>query len=301
MQVVVLAAGMGSRFGGLKQMEKIDEWGNFIIDYSVFDAIRAGFDEVIFVIKKEHLEAFEETIGNRLKNHATVKYAFQDINDLPEGFSVPVGRIKPWGTGQALLAAKDLINGPFIIINGDDFYGKETYEKAAGFIKTLDKKSTGKYANIAFEVQNTLAENGAVKRGVCFMDENKNLTRMIESQVELNGDLIDVVPLDSKIAPFKTEKGTLVSMNLFCFTKDFISHLENGWIDFLKAHGNDLKSEYLIPDFASKLVEEKVATIKIETSPAVWYGITYREDTPKVVNAIKEMKKQGIYSEKLYK
>ena len=300
MQVVVLAAGMGSRFGGLKQMEKIDEWGNFIIDYSVFDAIRAGFDEIIFVIKKEHLEAFEETIGLRLKNFAKVKYAFQDLNDLPEGFKVPEGRSKPWGTGQALLAAKDLITGPFIMINGDDFYGKETYEKAAEFIKSLDKDSTKHYANIAFEAQNTLAENGAVKRGVLYMDDNKDLTKLIESQVELNGDLIDAVPLDSGIAPFKTAKDTLVSMNLFCFTKDFMALLESGWVEFLESHGQELKSEYLVPDFANKLVENKEVKIQVVNSPAVWYGITYREDTPKVVNAIKEMKKQGIYKEKLY-
>ena len=300
MQLVVLAAGMGSRFGGLKQMEKIDDHGNFIIDYSVVDAIKAGFEEVIFVIKKEHLEAFEETIGNRLKNVIKVSYAFQDINDLPEPYKSPVGRIKPWGTGHAVLAAKKLIKGPFIIINGDDFYGEDTYKKAMEFLNSLTPRSKNKYANIAFRAINTLAENGAVKRGVLYSNDEGYMTKLIESSVEANGDMIDVTPLNPQIAPFKTEPNTLVSMNLFCFTKDFLNYLEEGFIEFLKEKSEDLKAEYLIPDFVSKLVVNNQVSVKIVDSPSIWYGITYKDDVKKVYDALAEMRKKGVYKEKLY-
>ena len=300
MQVVVMAAGMGSRFGGLKQMEPMDAYGNFILDYSIVDAKEAGFDEVVFIIKKDFFEDFKNTIGKRLEKIISVKYAFQDLNDLPEGFKVPNGRIKPWGTGQAILAARDLIKDHFIVINGDDYYGKETYKVAYDYLANLPKNAEGEYANIAFEVANTMTENGAVKRGVIFEDEKGNLTKLIESSVEYQGEEVLATPLDSNIKPFKIDRKMPVSMNLFCFTKDFLKELQDRFVPFLKEHGEELKSEYLLPDIASEAVMENKASIKVLRSSAIWYGITYQDDKEKVYNALANLRKQGLYKETLY-
>ena len=301
MQLVILAAGMGSRFGGLKQMEPMDDYGNFILDYSIHDAIRAGFDSVIFIIKKEHLEIFRETIGKRVEPLIKTEYAFQDLNDLPEGFKCPADRVKPWGTAHAILAARHLIRDHFIIINGDDYYGQETYEVAAKYLKSLPKDSDGKYANIAFDVANTLAENGSVKRGVCFYDDNHYLTKMIESSVYKDEKgVIRAEPLDKNIEPFICEPGQLVSMNLFAFSKDIIGKLEKQFPIFLKENINNIKSEFLIPEEVSRLVGNKQATLKLIGTPSVWYGVTYREDKPSVVKALKDLTDKGLYKPGLY-
>ena len=301
MQLVILAAGMGSRFGGLKQMEPMDDYGNFILDYSIHDAIKAGFDSVIFIIKREHLEIFRETIGKRVEPLIKTEYAFQDLNDLPEPFKCPEGRAKPWGTAHAILAARNLIRDHFIIINGDDYYGQETYQVAAKFLKSLPKDSEGKYANIAFDVANTLAENGSVKRGVCFYDNNHYLTKMIESSVYKNekGAII-AEPLDTSIPPFECEPGQLVSMNLFAFSKDVIQKLQAQFPAFLKENIQNLKAEYLIPEEVSRLVGSGKATLKLISTPSVWYGVTYREDKPSVVKALKELTDKGLYKKGLY-
>ena len=301
MQLVILAAGMGSRFGGLKQMEPMDDYGNFILDYSIHDALRAGFDSVIFIIKREHLEIFRETIGKRVEPLVKTEYAFQDLNDLPDGFKCPEGREKPWGTAHAIMAARHLINDNFIIINGDDYYGQETYEVAAKFLRSLPKGSEGKYANIAFDVANTLAENGSVKRGVCFYDNNHFLTKMIESSVYKDEkNVIHADPLDSKEPPFICEPGQLVSMNLFAFSKDIIQKLIEYFPDFLKENINNLKSEYLIPEEVSRIVREGKGTLELISTPSVWYGVTYREDKPSVVKALKEFTDKGLYKKGLY-
>ena len=301
MQLVILAAGMGSRFGGLKQMEPMDDYGNFILDYSVHDALLAGFDCVIFIIKREHLEIFRETIGKRVEPLVKTQYAFQDLNDLPEPYKCPEGRSKPWGTAHAILAARDLINDDFIIINGDDYYGQETYKVAAEYLKKLPKDSKGKYANVAFRVANTLAENGSVKRGVCFQDEKHFLTKMIESSVERGEDgVILATPLDEKIPPFKCDDGQLVSMNLFVFTKDVMGLLKEKFPVFLKDNIGNLKSEYLIPEVVSEIVGEGKATLELLETPSVWYGVTYREDKPSVVKALKEFTDKGLYKKGLY-
>ena len=301
MQLVILAAGMGSRFGGLKQMEPMDDYGNFILDYSVHDAIKAGFDSVIFIIKREHLEIFRETIGKRVEPLIKTEYAFQDLNDLPEGFTCPEGRTKPWGTAHAILAARHLINDNFIIINGDDYYGQRTYEVAAKFLKQLPKDSVGKYANIAFDVANTLAEKGSVKRGVCFYNNDHFLTKMIESSVcRDERDIIQATPLDENLRPFICEPGQLVSMNLFAFSKDIIQRLEEYFPTFLRDNIDNLKSEYLIPEEVSRLVEEGKATLQLISTPDVWYGVTYREDKPAVVKALKELTDKGLYKPGLY-
>ncbi len=301
MQLVILAAGMGSRFGGLKQMEPMDDYGNFILDYSIHDAIKAGFDSVIFIIRKKHYEIFRETIGKRVEPIIKTEYAFQELEDLPEGFSVPEGREKPWGTAHAILAARDLIKDDFIIINGDDYYGQETYQVAAEYLRNLPKGSTGAYANIAFNIQNTLAENGSVKRGVCFYDEKHYLTKMIESSVQKNekGEIV-AKPLDEKIPEFVCEENQLVSMNLFAFSKDIITKLKERFPVFLKENIGNLKSEFLIPDEVSRLVAEGYASLKLIGTPSVWYGVTYREDKPTVVKALKRLTDAGLYKPGLY-
>ena len=301
MQLVILAAGMGSRFGGLKQMEPMDDYGNFILDYSIHDAIKAGFDSVVFIIKREHLEIFRETIGKRVEPLIKTEYAFQDLNDLPEPFECPKGREKPWGTAHAILAARNNIRDHFIIINGDDYYGQETYQVAAEYLRSLDKDSEGKYANVVFAVSNTLAENGSVKRGVCFYDNSHFLTKMIESSVYKDEKgVIIAEPLDKNIAPFVCDPNQPVSMNLFAFSKDVIQKLQEEFPIFLKENIDNLKSEFLIPEETSRLVSGGKATLKLINTPSVWYGVTYREDKPAVVKALKELTDKGLYKKGLY-
>ena len=300
MQLVIMAAGMGSRFGGLKQMEPMDEAGNFLLDYSIYDAKRAGFDSVVFIIKHDFEKEFKETIGKRVEGFIKVEYAFQDINDLPEGFVCPEGREKPWGTAHAILAARDVIRDDFIIINGDDFYGRDAYEVAYKYLANLPKGSKGKYANVAFKVANTMTENGSVKRGVCFEDKDHNLTKLVESSIERNKDgKIIATPLDGS-ASFEVSEDTPVSMNLFAFNKDLIDHLRTRFPEWLKDNGGELKSEYLIPTVVSELVEEGIATLKLLSTDSVWFGVTYKEDKPGVVKALKELVDKGEYKEGLY-
>lgn len=262
MQLVILAAGMGSRFGGLKQIEPMDEAGNFLLDYSVYDAKRAGFDSVVFIIKKEFYDVFRNSIGKRVEKLIKVDYAFQDINDLPEPFKCPEGREKPWGTAHAIYAARDLIKEDFIIINGDDFYGKDTYQVAMNYLKSLPIGSEGKYANVAFKVCNTMTENGSVKRGVCFEDKDHNLEKLVESVIQRNdkGEIV-CEPLEGGEA-FKVGEDQPVSMNLFVFNKDLINHLIKKFPLWLKEHGSELKSEFLIPTVVDELVHEGKATLK---------------------------------------
>jgi len=301
MQLVVMAAGMGSRFGGLKQMEPMDEYGNFLLDYSCYDAKRAGFTSVIFIIKKDFYEAFRDTIGARASKIIKVDYAFQDINDLPEGFKCPDGREKPWGTAHAILSARNLIKEDFIIVNGDDFYGKETYFVAAEFIKKLNNNDVGKYANVAFEVRNTMTENGAVKRGVCFENQEGFLTKLVESNIEKIKDKIVATPLEKQYGEaFEIKGSDLVSMNLFCFTKDIIDRLIEKFPIWLKDNVNIPKSEFLIPTVVDELVREGKATLELLSTPSVWFGVTYKEDKPGVVSALKKLVENGEYKEGLY-
>ena len=299
MQLVIMAAGMGSRFGGLKQMEPMDEEGHFLLDYSIYDAKRAGFDSVVFIIKRELYEDFKNTIGKRVENFIKVEYAFQDLNDIPEGFKVPEGREKPWGTAHAIYAARDLIKEGFIVINGDDFYGKETYEVAYKYLKSLSNDSKGKYAIVAFEAQNTMTENGAVKRGVAFEDEKGNLTKLIESSIYKKGDMIACEPLDGS-PYFEAKPSQLVSMNLFCFSKDLVDELKAKFPIWLKDNVNVPKSEFLIPTVVDELVHENKATVRLLSTPSVWFGVTYKEDKPGVVKALKDLRDKGVYKPGLY-
>ena len=298
MQLVILAAGMGSRFGGLKQMEKMDEAGNFLLDYSIYDAKRAGFDSVVFIIKKAFYEEFKNTIGRRVEKLIKVDYAFQELDDLPKGFKVPEGREKPWGTAHAIYAARDLIKEDFIIINGDDFYGRETYEVAYKYLSSLHKGSEGKYANVAFKVSNTMTENGSVKRGVAF-EKDGYLTKLVESSVEkVNGKIV-CSPLDGAPA-FEVNADQPVSMNLFCFNRDLLDKLEERFPAWLEENVNVPKSEYLIPSVVDELVHEGKASLKLLNTSSVWFGVTYKEDKPGVVKALKDLVEKGEYKEGLY-
>lgn len=299
MQLVILAAGMGSRFGGLKQMEPMDEANNFLLDYSVYDAKRAGFSSIVFIIKHSFYKEFKETIGNRVSKLMKVEYAFQELDDLPEGFTCPEGREKPWGTAHAILAARDVIREDFIIINGDDFYGKETYEVAFKHLSSLPKNEKGKYANVAFEVANTMTENGSVKRGVIFTDKNNYLSKLIESSIEnVNGKIV-CTPLENG-DKFEVEPNHLVSMNLFAFNVDLIDHLKTKFKVWLKDNISNLKAEFLIPTVVDELVHENKASVKILSTPAQWFGVTYKEDKPGVVKALKELTDKGLYKKGLY-
>ena len=298
MQLVVMAAGMGSRFGGLKQMEPMDEAGNFLLDYSVYDAKKAGFESVVFIIKKDFYEAFRDSIGKRVSKLIKVDYAFQDLNDLPEGFKCPEGREKPWGTAHAIYAARDLINDDFIIINGDDFYGRDAFMVAANYIRSLPKGSEGKYANVAFKVCNTMTENGSVKRGVCF-EKDGMLESLVESSIERKDGKIISSPLDGS-PEFEVGEDQPVSMNLFVFNKDLISRLKEKFPLWLKDNVSNLKSEFLIPTVVDELVHEGRATLKLLSTSSVWFGVTYREDKPGVVKALKALVDKGEYKEGLY-
>ena len=296
MQLVVLAAGMGSRFGGLKQMEPMDDAGNFLLDYSAYDAKRAGFDSVVFIIKKDFYEDFKNTIGKRLEKIIKVDYAFQDLSDLPNGFTCPKDRVKPWGTAHAIYAARDLIKDDFIIINGDDFYGKETYEIAFNFLKNYKGKD---YANVTFEAINTITKNGSVKRGVAFKDNNGTLTKLVECKIsDVNGTL-ECEPLEGG-DKFNIEPTQDVSMNLFIFRKNLIDHLISKFPLWLEKNVQNITAEFLIPSVVDELIHENKVEVKILKTPSVWFGVTYKEDKPAVVNALKELTKKGIYKEGLY-
>jgi dTDP-glucose pyrophosphorylase len=300
MQLLILAAGMGSRFGGLKQMEPMDEAGNFLLDYSVYDAKRAGFSSVVFVIKHSFEKEFKETIGKRVEKIIETHYAFQELDDLPEGFKVPEGREKPWGTAHAIYAARNLIHEDFIMINGDDFYGRDAYEVAYKYLASLPKNAKGMYANVAFKVSNTMTENGSVKRGVCFEDEHHNLTKLVESSIERNKEgKIIATPLENG-QPFEVSEDQPVSMNLFCFNKDLMDQLGSRFPKWLKENGNELKSEFLIPTVVDELVHEGKASLKLLSTESVWFGVTYKEDKPGVVKALKELVQKGEYKEGLY-
>ena len=301
MDLVILAAGMGSRFGGLKQIEPIDKYGNFIIDYSIYDAKQAGFDKVIFIIKEENYEIFKNTIGKRVEDKIKTHYAFQSLDLLPEGYSMPKDRIKPLGTAQAILAAKPYVSDSFIIINADDYYGSDAFKVAANYLKSLDKNSKNAYANVAYEVVNTMTENGSVKRGVLLFDNNMKLKSLVESKIEKKNGVIVAEPLDGA-KPFEIPSNTLVSMNMFCFTKDIMNHIEDGYAAFLDQNQDNLMTcEYLIPTVVSDLIHEGVLTVDVLSTSSVWYGITYKEDKESVVASIAKLMDNGEYPEGIWK
>ena len=292
MTLVIMAAGMGSRFGGLKQIEPIDEYGNFIIDYSIYDAIKVGFTKVVFIIKKENYDIFRETVGKRVEKYIDTEYVFQELDVLPEGYSVPEGREKPWGTGHAILCAKDVVDENFAIINSDDFYGRDAFRVIAEFLKNNHDDS--KFAMAGYKVVNTLTENGAVKRGVCQVKDNY-LVRLTESSIERKDGGLVATPLEGG-EDFMVRDDDLVSMNMFGFTPKLFKALSEGFPKFLDSHKEDAtKCEYLIPTIVFEEIEKGDVTVEVLDADAVWQGITYKEDKDKVVREIKALVDKGEY------
>ena len=299
MTLLIMAAGMGSRFGGLKQIEPVGPSGEFMIDYSIYDAIKAGFNKVVFIIKEENYDIFEETVGKRIKNYINVEYCFQKINDLPAGYNVPSDRIKPWGTAHAILAAKNNISENFAIINADDFYGRDAFIEVAKFLKTATVKTPKEYAVVGYNVLNTLTENGSVKRGICEEDCGY-LKKLTESLVEKRENKIVAKPLDGS-HEFEVSSNTRVSMNMFGFTPDLFNYIEDNFQTFLEENKNSLSTcEYLIPDLVEKAIKESYAQVKLLETTAKWQGITYREDKEKVVKEINKLIENNIYPSKLW-
>lgn len=301
MTLVIMAAGMGSRFGGLKQIEPIDENGNFIIDYSIYDAIKVGFTKVVFIIKKENYEIFRETVGKRVEKYINVEYAFQELDKLPSGYSVPVGRVKPWGTGHAILCSKDLVKENFAIINSDDFYGRDAFRVIAEFLKNVkNDEGVQTYAMAGYMVKNTLTENGSVKRGICSVKDGY-LTKLIESKIERVDGVLEALPLDGGDKYIVSDDDT-VSMNMFGFTPQIFDYLEKRFPEFLDEHKDNINEcEYLIPTLVFEEIEKGLARVKVLKTDAVWQGITYREDKDKVVSEIKALVDKGDYPEGVWK
>lgn len=299
MTLLIMAAGMGSRFGGLKQIVPVGPSGEFMIDYSIYDALKAGFNKVVFIIKEENYELFEQTVGARIKNYIDVEYCFQKLEDLPDGYTVPEGRVKPWGTAHAILSAKNVIHENFAIINADDFYGRDAFKVVGEFLQKHENSKSNEFAVVGYEVANTLTENGSVKRGVCEV-ENGYLTKLIESSVEKIDNKIIASPLDGS-ASFSISSDTRVSMNMFGFTKEIFDYIDSNFIPFLKVNKDNIeKCEYLIPNVVCEAVNDGFATVQVLETCAKWQGVTYKEDTEKVVKEISKMVDIGIYPEKLW-
>ncbi len=302
--LVIMAAGMGSRYGGVKQLDPVGPSGEIIMDYSVYDAIEAGFDKVVFIIRKDLEEDFKEVIGDKIAKHIEVDYCFQELDDLPGGYSVPEGRNKPWGTGQAVLACRDLVKEPFAVINADDYYGKEAFVKIHDYLVSNSEKDHNndkyQFCMAGFILGNTLSDNGTVTRGICQVDEDDYLLA-----VEETGDLIQVEDrVEGKNLMTKEEVSleldSIVSMNMWGFTPEFLDELEVGFEKFLSKYGQDLKSEYLLPDVVGDLIEEGKADVKVLETNDKWFGVTYKEDKETVVNSFKELVEKGVYPKKLF-
>lgn len=297
--LVIMAAGMGSRFGGLKQLAPMGPNDEFIIDYSVFDAIKAGFNKIVFIIKKENYDLFKETIGKRVEPHIKAEYVFQELNNLPNGCSVPKEREKPLGTAHAILCAKDKVNEPFAVINADDFYGRDAFVKAHLHLSHVNIESVN-YGMVGYKAGNTLTDNGSVKRGVCITDGTYYLKEIIESSVEKVDNKIIAAPLNGS-EPFEISSDSIVSMNFLLFTPTIFNYLEDMLPKFFeKNKDNLLKSEFLIPDVLQELINSNKANCEVLRTKANWYGVTYKEDTQSVRNAIQDLVNNGEYNSRLW-
>ncbi|MBQ4282339.1 MAG: nucleotidyltransferase [Lachnospira sp.] len=299
--LVIMAAGMGSRFGGgIKQLEPMGPNGEIIMDYSIYDAMEAGFNKVVFVTRKDLYETFKEVIGDRISKVIPVEYAFQELNDLPEGFIAPADRTKPWGTGQAILACKDVVKDPFLVINADDYYGKDAFKHIHDYL-VGDREATDMFdfCMAGFILGNTLSDNGAVTRGVCVMDDNNHLVGVNET-----GGIVktaDGAACDKDGETVAIDPKSYVSMNMWGFTPDFFGELEKRFVTFLSGiKEGDVKSEYLLPMVVDELIKEGKAHVSVLETTDKWFGVTYKEDKPVVVESIRRLIAEGKYPEKLY-
>lgn len=294
----ILAAGMGSRYGGLKQLDSIGPNGETIMDYSVFDAMRGGFGKVVFVIRKDFEEDFRKVILSKYENKIPCEVCFQSLDKLPEGYTVPAGRTKPWGTNHAVLMAKEIIHEPFAVINADDFYGQESFKIMADYLQSVEG-TKGQYCMIGYRIQNTLSENGTVNRGRCQTDENGLLTDVVECiNIEEVGNVI--VYKDEQGQDVQIPFNTPVSMNMWGFTPEYFDYSEEGFKHFLDEKGQEMKSEFYIPTLVNDLIRAGKATCKVLDTPSKWFGVTYAEDKPQVIMKINALIHKGIYPAKLF-
>ncbi len=296
----VLAAGMGSRYGGLKQLDGLGPNGETIMDYSIFDAIRGGFGKIVFVIRKDFEKDFREKILSKYENHIPVELVFQSVDKLPAGFTCPEGRVKPWGTNHAVLMGKEVINEPFAVINADDFYGRDSFAVLGRWLSELPEGAKNRYCMVGFRVGNTLSESGTVARGICSTNDEGCLTTVVERT--------EIMRVDGKVC-YKDEQGawvavddnTPVSMNMWGFTPDYFKYSEDYFIDFLKNNLDNLKAEYFIPLMVNKLINEGTATVKVLDTTSKWFGVTYAADRQGVVDKIQSLVDAGEYPSKLFK
>jgi len=297
--LVIMAAGMGSRYGGLKQMDPVDSEGHIIMDFSMYDAKRAGFDKVIFIIKREFEEGFREKVGKRIEKYMEVSYAFQDIGNIPEGYEVPEGRVKPWGTAHAVLSCIDQVDGPFAVINADDYYGKHAYKAIYDYLTSHKDNEKYRYTMVGYALKNTLTEHGHVARGICETDKEGFLKKISErTHIEKQGDKA-LYTEDDGATWTEIAMDSTVSMNIWGFSNSILEELEIGFETFMREElpVNPLKAEYFLPFAVDRLLQEGKASVQILNSQDKWYGVTYKEDKEMVVNAIANLKKQGLYPE----
>lgn len=297
-----MAAGMGSRYGGLKQIDPVDEEGHIIMDFSMFDAKRAGFEKVIFIIKRENEADFRAAVGDRMENYMEVSYAFQEIDNIPDGCQVPEGRVKPWGTAHAVLSCIDQIDGPFAVINADDYYGQEAFRLIYDYLASHEDDDKYRYTMVGYELGNTVTDNGHVARGVCDMNSEGELIAIHErTRIEKRDDGIAYTE-DDGATWVSVPADTTVSMNMWGFTRSILDEIKAGFPAFLNEglKKNPMKCEYFLPAVVSDLLGEDRATVAVLKSADKWYGVTYKEDKPVVMSAIKKMKDDGLYPAHLW-
>ena len=301
--LVIMAAGMGSRYGGLKQIDPIDEQGHIIMDFSIFDAKRAGFEKVVFIIKKENEDTFKEAIGKRVESVMEVAYVYQDLHNIPEDFEVPEGRVKPWGTAHAVLSCIDEVDGPFAVINADDYYGRDAFQKIYDYLSTHEDDDKYRYTMVGYQLENTLTENGHVSRGVCTLIAQSELVSVVERTRIEKKENGAAYTEDDGATWISLPKDSIVSMNMWGFTSSFLQEIKRGFPTFLEEglKKSPMKCEYYLPSVVSDLLAKDKAAVVVLTSEDKWYGVTYKEDKPVVVAAIKNMKETGLYPEKLWK
>ena len=299
--LIILAAGMGSRYGGLKQIDSFGPNGESIIDYSIYDAIRAGFGKVVFIIRESFKDDFMNFYKGKFDDQIEVHYVTQEISKVPEGSSYNPEREKPWGTAHAVLMAKDVINEPFAVINADDFYGEKSYQIMADFLTKIDPEDTKTYCTVAYYLKNTLSDHGTVNRGVCFADEDNKLTNVQECvKIAKQDDGQILYDLEGRDDQFTLEDDTLVSMNFWGFVPSYFPEAEEDFKAFLEARGQELKSEYYIPTIIKTLMDQKKADVHVIPSAENWFGVTYQEDKPIVVEKINALIENEVYPSKLW-